>query len=472
MGARNAENPDEWILYKKVRAEHEGMILYADSALLNTQRNDFTAFRHVKIVLTDTTFIYGDQLFYDGESRIVNVWDDTVVFIDGKTILKTAQLSFDRNTSTASYNTWGHTVSGDRVLDSRMGEYNSDSKDFFIHRKVVLRDSTSRVVTDTLFYNTRTEVADFVSPTHIYSDSTILYSEYGSYNTQTRYAVSTKASRVETGSKVLTCDSLYYDEPKDFGRAFGNVVLLDTANDVVCTGHYGETDGVAHSSLVTDSARVVYVDQGDSLFMHADTLLVFNDTNNKVRSICAHHHVKTFRQDVQGMCDSAFYSIPDSIISLYYDPVLWSDNSQCAADTIEMLHDSNGIRIAYLRTNSFSVEQMDDLRYNQLKGKQGVVYFDKGEPTYADILGSAQMVYYLTEEDSVGRLSLVGVNAGVGSNMRIYFHERKPVRLATYGKPDMHTYPESKLPEEMKRLKGFRWMESRRPRTPIDIFVW
>lgn len=472
MGARDASDPDVWILYNKVKAEHEGMILYADSALLNTQRNDFTAYKKVKIVLSDTTFIYGDQLFYDGDTRIVDVWDDTVIFIDGKTTLKTAHLSFDRNTSTASYTTWGHTVSGDRILDSRMGEYNSDTKDLFIHRKVVLQDSTSRLETDTLFYNTRTEVADFVSPTYIYSDSTILYSELGSYNTQTRYAVSTKASSVETGSKILTCDTLYYDEPKDYGRAYGNVVLFDTSNNVTCFGRYGETDGTQHTSLVTDSAMVVYVSEGDSLFMHADTLLVTNDTNNKVESIRAHHHVKTFRTDVQGMCDSAFYSVKDSVIQLFYDPVIWYDNYQCTADTIEMHHDSTGVRTAYLRTNSFSVEQMDVMRFNQLKGKQGVVYFEKGEPSYADILGNAQMVYYLTEEDSVGNLSLIGANAGVGSDMRIYFHERHPDRLVAYGKPDMHTYPDAQLPDELKRLKGFRWLDSHRPKSAMDIFEW
>ena len=39
MGSRDPENPDIWILYKRVRAEHEGMVLYADSALLNTKRD-------------------------------------------------------------------------------------------------------------------------------------------------------------------------------------------------------------------------------------------------------------------------------------------------------------------------------------------------------------------------------------------------------------------------------------------------
>ena len=49
MGSRDASLPDTWILYKKVKATHEGMTLYADSALLNTVENDFTAFKCIKI---------------------------------------------------------------------------------------------------------------------------------------------------------------------------------------------------------------------------------------------------------------------------------------------------------------------------------------------------------------------------------------------------------------------------------------
>ena len=40
MGTRDPSDPDVWILYQRVKAKHEGMILYADSALLNTVKNE------------------------------------------------------------------------------------------------------------------------------------------------------------------------------------------------------------------------------------------------------------------------------------------------------------------------------------------------------------------------------------------------------------------------------------------------
>ena len=251
------------------------------------------------------------------------------------------------------------------------------------------------------------------------------------------------------------------------------MVIVDSVNELTCTGRYGETSQAERFSFVTDSAHVLFVDRGDSLFLHADTVYVTTDTADQLQSVRANYHVKVFRRDAQALCDSAFYSAPDSTLRLYQSPVLWYEHYQCVADTIELLHDSNGVKQAWLRTDCFAVQQVDRLKFNQLKGHQGIVYFRDGEPNYADVIGNAQMVFYITEEDTNGRTGLLGVNAGVGTSMRIYFDStRAPVRVVTVDKPDMQTYPLDKLPEELKRLPDFKWMSDRRPRKPEDVFVW
>ena len=101
-----------------------------------------------------------------------------------------------------------------------------------------------------------------------------------------------------------------------------------------------------------------------------------------------------------------------------------------------------------------------------------VVYFKEGEPDYADILGNAEMVYYITEEDDQGNVSLIGVNVGKGSDMRIYFKDRAPEIVSTYGKPDMNAYPIGKLEPEKRKLADFLWLDKRRPKSPTDVFVW
>lgn len=473
MGARDPENSDIWILYRHVRAVHEGMILDADSAHYNTRENSFKAFRNVTIQLSDTTFIYGQRLHYDGNTRVVDIWDDTVVFFDGGTRLLANHLTYERNRATAYYTEWGYGSSEDRNLFSRQGEYNSDLKQFYIYNDVELTDSTMRLVTDTLLYNTETSVAHFESPTFIYSDSSTIYSELGDYNTDTRFAISYLASHVDNKGRTIDSDTLFYDETREYGRARGHVVIVDSTNELTCTGRYGETSQADGFSFVTDSAHVLFVDNGDSLFLHADTVYVTNDSTNQLETVRANYHVKVYRHDAQAMCDSAFYRAPDSTLLLYKSPVLWYEHYQCVADTIELLHDSNGMRQAWLRSDCFALQQVDRDKFNQLKGRQGTVYFREGEPDYTDVEGNAQMVFYITEEDTAGRTALVGVNAGVGTSMRIYFDStRAPVRVVTYDNPDMQTYPMGMLPAELKRLPDFKWLPERRPRKPEDVFVW
>ncbi len=473
MGSRDAERPSVWILYNGVVATHEGMTLEADSAHYNTEENSFTAFVGVHITLSDTTTIDGDMLYYDGNTRVLDIWADTVVLIDGGTVLKANHLTYERNRATAYYTEWGRATSDDRKLDSRQGEYNSEVKEFYIYNDVHLRDSTMLLVTDTLVYNTVSKVAHFESPTHIYSDSSTIYSELGDYNTDTRFAISFRGSHVDNQGRMIDSDTLYYDEVMEYGKAFGHVKIVDSINDLTCTGRYGETHQKHRFSFVTDSAHVLFVDGGDSLFLHGDTVYVTNDSLNQLATVRANYKVKVFRRDAQAMCDSAFYSAADSTLTLYRDPVLWYAHYQCTADTLSLLHDSNGIVRAYMRTDCFAIEQVDREKYNQLKGRQGVVYFTNGEPDYVDILGNAQSVFYITEEGSDGRMQLVGVNAGVGTDMRIYFDStRSASRVVTYDKPDMQTYPVMQLPDELKRLPGFRWLTARRPRSPHDVFRW
>ncbi len=474
IGSRDPENGQVWILFRGVRATHEGMTLRADSAHYNTVENSFTAFRRVEIKLTDTTFIYGDRLFYNGNTRVLDIWDDTVVLIDGSTRLVANHLTYDRDRATGYYTEWGHATDRDRTLDSRQGEYNSELKEFYIYNDVVLTDSTMQLITDTLVYNTVTSIAFFDSPTYIYTDSTTIYSEQGDYNTDTRFAISYRASHVDNQGHTIDSDTLFYDEQQSFGKAYGHVVLVDTVNNITCTGRYGETSQSEGFSYVTDSALVVFVDDNDdTLYLHADTVNVTTDSSRHLQSVRAFYHVKVYRRDAQAMSDSAFYSALDSTLMLYNHPVLWYEHYQCFADTIEMRHDTSGVKRVYLRTGCFAIQQVDRDRFNQLKGQQGVVYFSEGEPQYADVIGNAQMVFYLTEEDTVGQPGLLGVNAGVGSSMRIYFDTaRAPVRVVTYDKPDMQTYPVNGLPEELKRLKDFQWLTARRPRTPSDVFKW
>lgn len=473
MGTRDPDNSDVWILYQKVKARHEGMTLYADSATLDTRNNTFRAQRNVKIIISDTTVLYGDQAIYDGITRIADVWGDTVTLIDGKTILKTDLLSYDRNSSTASYFHWGHTVHDGSIMNSQKGYYHSDSRDIYLFDNVMLHDSNAWLYTDTLLYNTHSMVAEFISATRIISDSSMVYSEEGTYNTDLHEACSYKSTRLTNGGMRLTADTLYFNDNTEHGEAYGNVVIVDSANNVTCYGNRGITDRQKHFSFVTDSALIVYVDDTDSLFMHADTIWAFNNDSNRFSAASAYRGVRIFRDDAQAVCDSVWFSMPDSCVTLYYNPVVWYEDYQCVADTIACHFDSNGVNLITLNSNLFAIQKVDPQRYNQVRGKNGKVYCHHSEPRWADILGSAQMIYYVLDDEMIdGKIEqrLVGVNIGVGSDMRIYFKDKKAERLSTFGNPDMKMYPPLDVPENEKIIPGFEWRDAVRPHNRYEVW--
>lgn len=483
MGSRDPEDANVWILYRNVVAVHDGMKLYTDSASFDTKNNIFKAYRNVRIVITDTTTLFGSSAIYDGTTRIADVWGDTVILIDGQTILKTDLLSYDRNNSTASYYHWGHTVHDSALLDSRKGHYHSDTRDLYLFDDVVLHDSTAWLYTDTLLYNTITSLAQFISPTLIVSDSSTVYSEDGNYNTETHDAASFKESRLTDRQKWMTADTLYFNDKTEYGRAFGHVVIVDTLNGLICRGNEGLTDQDSRMSFVTDSALIIYIDSvGDSLFLHADTIFAFNNESQEFSEARAYRGVRLFRSDVQMVCDSLSYLAADSLLSLYHDPVVWYGDYQCMADTIHCFYDSAGVRLVKLRSSVFAIEKVDSEKFSQVKGRNADVFLERSEPLYADILGSARMVYYVIDEQKerldpadttsgwVTSRSLLGVNAGMGSDMRIYFKERKPHRFSTYVMPDMKMYPPDQLPEGERLLPGFRWLDAIRPVSPNDVF--
>lgn len=480
MGTRDMNDPDTWILYQRVRAVHDGMVFYADSALLNQVRNDLTAFGHIKIVISDTTFIFGDQLYYDGESRVLDIWDDTVRLVDGATTLKSDHLIYDRMSSIASYDTWGITTNKDKRLVSDVGFYNADFKSFDIYSNVVLTDSNSRIITDTLLYSLKTHRADFWSPTWVFTDSATIYSENGFYNTELRFANSYRSSQVRHLQKSIVSDTLIYYEETEFGQAMGNVTIYDSVNEIISTSRYAETRQANQSSFVTDSALVRFIHRSeddstavpDTLYLHADSIFVVNDSSRNLQSVIAYRHVKVFRKDAQAMSDSIFYSAPDSVLQMFYSPVIWYADYQATADTIVVTHDTAGAKEARFNYNCFFVEKLDPEKYNQIKGRNTIVYFIKGEPFYADILGNAEMVYHIIDEDDRGGRYLIGVNVGKGSDMRIYFVDRAPDRVVTMGDPDMDTYPIDKLEREKRYLTNFKWYDKQRPKKPMDVFVW
>jgi len=325
--------------------------------------------------------------------------------------------------------------------------------------------------TDTMLYHTETEVSTFLGPTTITSEENLIYCENGWYDTKNDKSQFNRNAYIITEEQKLMGDSLYYDRALNFGKAYNNVLLVDTVQDILIGGNYGEFRRGEGYSFVTDQCTAVMIENKDSLFLHSDTLWVYFDDDENVEFLFAYHHAKFFRADMQGKCDSLVYKFADSTIFLYTQPVLWSDENQLTADSIRIAM-ANGQIDSLALINSAFIISMDDTitgsTFNQVKGKTMVGYFRKNSMEKVNIFGNAESVFYVREDTG----GLMGINKTSSSDMVIYLSNNEVQVITPIKNVEAHMYPETEFTEEDRKLKNFNWYDSARPKKKEDIYTW
>lgn len=463
-------DPDAQILVGNVAFRHDSVYMYCDSACFYEKTNSLEAFDNVKMVQGDTLFLYGDYLFYDGNTQIAQVRYN-VRMENKNTTLLTDSLNYDRIYNLGYYFDGGTLMDEENVLTSEWGEYSPATKQSVFNYDVKLVNPKFTLTSDTLRYNTTTKIANIVGPSDIDSDNNHIYSELGFYNTQIGQAELLNRSVLTNEGKRMTGDSLFYDRVKGYGEAFDNVVFTDTINKNMLTGNYCYYNELTKYAIATQKAVAIDYSQGDSLFMHADTLQMYTfhlNTDSMYRETRAYHKVRMYRTDVQGVCDSLVFSSKDSCLTMYYDPILWNNNQQLLGEEIMVYMNDSTIDWAHIHNQALSVEKLDSVNYNQVTGKDMKAYFVNGEMDKVDVIGSVRLVYYPMEKDS----TLIGMNVSETSLLNIYLENRKMKKMIMSPKSNGTLYPMNQLPSEKMKLDNFNWFDYIRPLDKEDIFNW
>ena len=464
------KNPDVWVLMGDVSFRHDSMYMYCDSALFYETSNSLDAYGNVRMNQGDTLFLYGDRLHYNGDEMLAKVREN-VVMIDNEMTLTTDSLNYDRTINLGYYFNWGTVEDTLNVLTSEWGEYDTQTNDAVFNYDVTLTNPNFVLTSDTLLYNTKTQVATIVGPSNIDSEENHIYSELGFYNTQSGQAELLNRSVLTNEGKSLTGDSLFYDRNKGYGEAFRHIEFIDTINKNMLTGNYCYYNQLTSYAIATDRAIATDFSQGDSLFIHADTLQLYTfhvNTDSVYREARAYHKVRFYRTDVQGVCDSLVFSSKDSCLTLYQDPILWNGKQQLLGEKIMVYMNDSTIDWAHIQNQALSVEKLDSVNFNQVAGKDMKAYFKDGEMHQVDVLGSVRVVYYWMEKDS----TLMGMNVSETSELSIFLENRKMKKMLMKPKTNGVFYPMDQLPADKMKLDNFAWFDYVRPLDKKDIFVW
>lgn len=451
--------------------ELDSAYLFCDSAYLNKKENNIDAFGHVHIKSGDTLDIYSDLLNYNGNTRIAELHDN-VTLIDNQTTLTTNDLIYYRKSKVANYFLGGKIINKDNQLTSLIGYYFTKQKEFFFKDSVVLINPDYVMTSDSLMYNTLTETAYFQGPTNIIGENKYVYCEDGWYNTKTDVTLLKKNVVIINKEQTIKADTVFYDKLSGFGEAFNNIIITDTVQNTVAKGNYLRYNDKKEFAYLTDSAEAILIDKNDSLFLHADSLIITFDSTQTTKKLFAYYKAKFYRKNLQGLCDSLIYDFVDSTINFYNDPVIWSEENQLTADSIKIAITNKTADSLILYNSAFIISQNDSLGFNQIKGKNMIGYFKDNELQKIFVSGNAETIYYIIDEGENKERELIGINKSVSSYMIIYLKDNKVKNILYLEKPDETLFPEDDLPEEEKILKGFKWLDEFRPKNKSEIFKW
>lgn len=461
----NENLPDIQVLIGNVVLRHDDVYLYCDSAYLNQNTNSFKAFGNVKIEQGDSVEIYSKKLNYNGNTRIGHLFHN-VKMINGEVTLYTDTLVYDRNKSLGYYKCGGKLVDSLNTLTSKHGYYYSNTKLAEFRYDVVGFNNNSTIKSDTLTYNTETKISTILGPTHIFhSDSTIIYSELGWYNSDTDKSKLLKKSLINHGNgKSLAGDTIFYDKRIGIGEAFHNVALADTIKKINLYGHYGYYREEGEIGIITDSAMAVEYSQKDTTYIHGDTLYSYAHGEEE-KMILSYKNVRVYHNDFQGVCDSLSFFSGDSILHLMQMPIIWNKKQQITGDTIHIYPKDGTVDRMHVINNAMMIQEEDTIHYNQISGKEIIAYIKNKELEHVDISGNVESIFYPNDQGD-----LIGLNTIKSSYMTVYFKAGKLERFNVYPSPTAIMYPMSQVKENMLYLTNYTWQIDVRPTSKEDIF--
>ncbi|MDA3892915.1 MAG: hypothetical protein PF517_14730 [Salinivirgaceae bacterium] len=450
--------------------KQDSTIMKCDSAYFYGEQNMFEAYSNVHLYKEgdNTIDVRSNFLRHNGNTKIAQ-FRNNVVMRDTQVVLYTDSLDYDIRRDIGYFEHKATIVDSATTLTSKKGYYYHHQRDIYFKKNVVVvhNEGEYEMYTDTLKYDTDSEIAYFFGPTDFFNDTNYMYAEFGWYNTQNNQAFFKKEALYTNPKQSITADSLFYDRDNKHAVAYSNAEAIDTAENIIVRGNYLEVFEDTESLLVTDSALIIHILDEDSLYMHADTLLTEFDTSGVHRTFKGFHKVRIFKSNFQGQTDSLFFSMKDSIIQFHGDPVLWANQNQIVANYIEAFVVNDHLDRFKLYDEGLIISKEDSVHYNQIKGDEMTGYLRNNNLYRIEVRKKSETIYFPTDE-----YGILGANKSKSGNITIRLKENKISRIIYRESYEGKMHPLEDLNSKDIVVRGFKWLDNERPLLPMDVFKW
>lgn len=466
------EIPGATVFTGNVNVVHNGVNINCNKAYYFEKENYVKAFGNVRINQGDTITMNSRYAEYDGKTEFAFATGD-VNLRSPESTLTTDTIFFDKKNQMAFYNSYGTIVNKENTLKSKSGKYFINSKKYQFTTAVTVNSPKAIIKTNHLDYYENSGHAYVFGPSTITNQGNVIYTENGFYDTTNNIGKLQKNSKISYDNKIIEGDDLYYDQAKNFSRAINNVKITDTINNMVAKGHYAEmyrdTKTRKDSIILTKRAVVITKMENDSLYMHGKKMLVTGPPEDRV--IRAFNNVRFYKTDMSGKCDSIHSNNKSGLTQLIGKPVIWNGDNQMTGDVMHLIGNNATEKLDSLKVlnNAFIIQKdtVAENRYNQIKGQNLYGKFKDNALHEVDIIKNAERLTYMYTDDNK---DLIGIDKGACSKINIIIENNQLETFTEYKNTEYKLYPESELPENARKFRGFVWRGDERIKSKDDIF--
>lgn len=467
---------------QQVHFIHKGVNMWCDKAIYYEDQDYIEAFSNVLLKQGDSINMVAKYLEYSGKTQLAYAKGD-VVLNEPQSTLTTDKLYFDRTRQIAYYNEKGKVVrDSSGTITSQVGRYYMNAQKYQFTQDVVLVNPEYTLNTERLDFYTENGHAYLFGPSTIVGETSKVYCERGFYNTNNDTGHFERNAKIDYDNRTVEGDSLYFDRNKSFASATNNITVTDTLNNSIAKGHYAEVWRAKDSMFITKRALAITVQENDSVYMHADTLMVTGQPESRITR--AHYNARLYKSDLAGKSDSIHVNhktgltqminlsrlSSSDVFAIARKPVLWNLGNQMTGDTIHLISNTKTEKLDSLKVfnNAFIVSKdtLSDEGFNQIKGQRLIGLFRDNELYNVDIIKNAEVIYYSRNAEN----ELVGINKSKSGRINIKIEEQAIQEIRLINQIDGELFPESMFPKNGRRLRGFDWRGEERPISVEDLF--
>lgn len=230
--------------------EHDGITMTCDSAHLFSENNFVEAYGQVHLQKANGSSAHADYIKYTGNNNMAYM-QGAVQIIDGNNTLNTEELNYNVKTKIGKYFKGGNLSNGETNVSSETGTYNGYSEQSWFKTNVVVTHPEYNIESRELTYNMKTKVLKLLDESTIITEKSTIYTKGGTYDSKTSQAVFTTRTTVENEDQILIGNHITYNDKKGYGKAKGDVVIIDTKNEskINCdVAEYNKLDGQGMAS--------------------------------------------------------------------------------------------------------------------------------------------------------------------------------------------------------------------------------